>query len=257
MDLDGQLVTASDTELLQLRYDGTAQSLLADLSSPAGIAVLPDGDIAVADRFAHEVVLWDRDTGTTSRFSIANPNQIEVAPDGSLFVAAVFGDLYWLDPDTGAQHLVVNVPGLTVVSFNPTYDLLYLGTDSITRDIYTLPVYGPGSYGQVSLWLDGDTVLWGAFGMQVDRCGNVYVANGARSIHRYDPVTQARDLVVDPASFDGTYATMVGRFGSGVALPGTEIEEWDPMKLYVATHGEILEVDIGVPGKPRWPVPWP
>ena len=50
------------------------------------------------------------------------------------------------------------------------------------------------------------------------------------------------------------------RFGSGVALAGganAGIVQWDPYKLYVSTYLEVLEVDIGVPNKPRWPAVWP
>ncbi len=260
LDLDGFLITADFSNMLRYTYNGASQVFLAGVSDPAGIGVTPDGDIITADRWQNRVIKWDRDTGTSEVLAtnVNSPNSIEVAPDGSFYVTdPSLARVYWINPATGDGVVVAEgLEGADGISFNPEYNLLYVGSVQ-SGNIYTIEVLGSGQHGQIEQLVEGANQPWAVIdGLQVDRCGNLYLAD-MFEVYRFDPVNRETIRVVEAWNWNRMPAL---RFGSGVPLsaagPGAEVQ-WDPYKLYVSTYVEVLEIDIGVPNKPRWPAVWP
>jgi len=250
--LDGYLLMNKNNDVARYSYNGSWGILSGGFNSPTGLATLPDGDLAIADRYAGRVTRWHAGTGALEVVAgnVAYPNGIEVAPDGSLYVTdSNSGSVWWVEPDTGDSILITDqIYGADGISFNPDYNLLYVGSIH-TGDIHTIEVLGPGAdHGPPTPWIAGLDRPWGtADGIQVDRCGYVYVADLVDAIWRVDPVTRDAVKVIDAPR--GLYLPAM-RFGSGVG-------EWDAMHLYVSTYEEVIEVAVGVPNKARWPAVWP
>jgi hypothetical protein len=61
-------------------------------------------------------------------------------------------------------------------------------------------------------------------------------------------VTHTTELIF--GGDDSFVYTPAIRFGSGLG-------NWDALTLYVSTYTEVVEVEVGVPGKQRWPANWP
>lgn len=251
LDMDGFLLAADwSGNLLRYTHEGDSSVWATDFGDPTGLEILPDGDLAVADRSQSRVVTRDHDTGAVVvvAASINWPNGIEVAPDGSIFVTESYEEVvYRVDPATMEIDVVAeDIPSPDGISFDPTYHTLYVA--GLERpDIVAIPVNGPGDYGEpYPLELPEDVPWTWVDGIQVDRCGNLYIADFMGDVWRLDPDTGVIDNVLsDPA------ATLPAlRFGTGVG-------GWDPLKIYVSTYSEVIEVDVGVPNKPRWPADWP
>ena len=253
LDLDGWLIVPDFFgNVHRYSYQGGSNVLGAGFGDPTGIGVLPGGDLIVCDRSNSRLVRWHHQTGslTTVVGNINSPNGVEVAPDGHVYVTDVYTDsVFRVDVDTGDVLVVANnIDGADGITFNETYDTLYVGS-ILDGDIYTIPVYGPADYGPATRWVVGANQPWVlADGLQVDRCGNVYVADFNEAVYRIDGQTREVVQVVTEVSASQLIPSM--RFGSGVG-------DWDALKLYVSTYSEVIEVDVGVPNKARWPVDWP
>ena len=252
MDLEGFLVTPDFSgNVLRVSYLGNQNALFSGFSDPTGLEVLPNGDILIADRNQGALARWDHITGAvwTVTTGLLWPNGVEIAPDGSAFIADTTAEaVYWVDSDTGDRVTVASdIAGADGITFNETYEWLYVGS-IMNGDIVKVHVDGPGVAGTIEPFVSGQSAPWDtADGLQVDRCGNLYVADFWDSVWRVDPVTRDVELVVSYDSFIGIPSM---RFGSALG-------DWDPLKLYVSTYGEVLEVDVGVPNKERWPPVWP
>ncbi|MEZ4237048.1 MAG: hypothetical protein R3F59_13020 [Myxococcota bacterium] len=61
-------------------------------------------------------------------------------------------------------------------------------------------------------------------------------------LYRVDPAG-AVELLID---LDTGPASSCPNLAFGRTLGG-----WDPYKLYVSTYGDLVELDVGVPGRPR------
>jgi sugar lactone lactonase YvrE len=249
--MDGFLI-AADWSANLVRYTPEGDSFLwaTDMGDPTGMEILPDDDLVVADRGQGRVVVRDRDSGGVNVIasSINWPNGLDVAPDGSVFVTESYAEaVYRIDPTTLELDLVASdIPRPDGIAFDPTYHTLYVA--GLSRpEIVAIPVHGPGDYGEPYPLALPEEVPWTwVDGMQVDRCGNIYIADFLGDVWRLDPDT----LVIDNILSEPGSSLPALRFGSGLG-------GWDAFKIYVSTYGEVIEVDVGVPNKARWPLEWP
>lgn len=252
LDMDGYLVAADwSGNLIHYTHDGDGAVWATSFGDPTGLEVLPDGDLAVADRSEGRVVTRDSVTGavTVVESNIAWPNGLEIAPDGSIFVNDTYeGAVYRIEPATGlVEQVASGLPLPDGLTFDVTYHTLYVGSLGGPQ-IFSIPVNGPGDFGEpVQLDLP-EPVPWEySDGMAVDRCGNLYIADFWGSIWRVFLDTKVIEPIYQSTSNEWIPAI---RFGSNLG-------GFDGLKLYASTYTEALEIDIGVPGKPRWPAVWP
>lgn len=249
LDLDGYLLVPSGDRIHRYTYDGNFQVLASGFGDATGMAMLPSGDLAFADRANSRVGRWLHATGGIELITanIPTPNGLEAGPDGSLYVTHNYSSVSWIDPNGVASLITSDASGSDGIAFNETWDALYVGS-LFSGDLYRIPVYGPGNFGPIEIFAHGQNYPWGSVdGIQVDRCGNIYLASFGNGIWRLDPVTRDAELVV---SADVAWAIPALRFGSGIG-------DFDALKLYASTYGELVEIDVGVPGKVKWPAVWP
>ncbi len=247
LDMDGFLLAADwSSNLIRYTYEGDGQLWGTSFGDPTGLELLPDGDLAVADRLQSRVVIRDYQTGGIEVLAtdITWPNGLEVAPDGSIFVTDSYAaSVYRIDRKTGEiQVLASDIPSADGLSFNETYDALYVGT-MIGPEILKIPIHAVGDYGPTEVVPMPADVPWGIIdGIQVDRCGNLLLADFYGSVWRFNPTTQEIDQV-----FHNVATTVPAlRFGTGLG-------EWSHLSVFLSTYGEAIEVRVGTPGKVRWP----
>jgi len=128
------------------------------------------------------------------------------------------------------------------IAFNPTYDLLYIGTFGGSW-IYSLSISPDGTPGRLEKWGDMTHTPGLLDGIGVDACGNVYVCEyGSTDIWRLPPdgKNAVRILDSDPAI---TYLPNM-QWGRG--------EGWDPNSLYLPDGWKVgvWRLEIGVPSAP-------
>lgn len=230
-----------------------------NLTSTAGTAVLPDGDIVVADEFSPLIARVDPNTGQMTPIpygpGIGGCNGLIVGSDGMLYCAT-----YWdgpptsgvarIDPDTGDAEFLYAAPGIDGITFAADETYLYFnegefygfGNGRLFRapfdgDLGDIEDLGPplaGSQGTVD-------------GMVSDVCGNVYIATqnvnnamcAGSSVVRVTP-----DDTVAIATCLGN-----GAFTPGIAF-GSGVGGWEADALYVIDWvGVVWEVPVGVPGE--------
>lgn len=230
-----------------------------NLISTAGTAVLPDGDILVADEFSPQIARIDPDNGQMTLITygpgIGGCNGLIVGSDGMLYCAS-----YWdgpptsgvarIDPDSGDAELIYPAPGIDGITFVNDETYLYFNEGEFygagTGHLYRAP-FEDGTVGDVEDLGPPLAATQGtADGMISDVCGNVYIATqGVNSIEcagssvvRVNP----DDTVETVACFGNSSFTPGIAFGSGVG-------GWESDALYVIDwYGVIWEVPVGVPG---------
>jgi hypothetical protein len=78
--------------------------------------------------------------------------------------------------------------------------------------------------------------------MVTDACGNVYAIDAFTcAVWRYTPAGDEERLI--DLALPGGYCPSLA-FGRGLG-------GWDAYRLYVSTYDEVVELDVGVPGRPR------
>lgn len=247
LDMDGFLLAADwSANLLRYTYEGDGQLWGTSFGDPTGLEVLPDGDLAVADRSQSRVVVQDYQTGAIEVIAtdISWPNGLEVAPDGSILVTDSYAaSIYRIDRKTGEMQVVANdIPNADGLALNETYDALYVGT-MIGPEILKVPIHAVGDYGPTEVVPMPADVPWSIIdGIQVDRCGNLLLADFYGSVWRFNPTTQEIHQVYHSAAM--TIPAI--RFGTGLG-------GWSHLSVFLSTYVEVIEVKIGTPGKVRWP----
>lgn len=229
-----------------------------NLTSTAGTAVLPDGDIVVADEFSPLIARVDPSTGQMTPITygpgIGGCNGLIVGSDGMLYCAT-----YWngpptsgvvrIDPDTGDAEMLYPAPGIDGITFAADESFLYFNEGEF---------YGAGTGRLFRAPFDGDlgdvedlgpplAATQGTVdGMVSDVCGNIYIATqGVNSPECAGSslVRVAPDDTVEIAACFGN-----GAFTPGVAF-GSGVGGWEADAAYVIDWvGVVWEVPLGVPG---------
>lgn len=229
-----------------------------NLTSTAGTAVLPDGDIVVADEFSPLIARVDPDSGQMTPITygpgIGGCNGLIVGSDGMLYCAT-----YWdgpptsgvarIDPDSGDAELLYPAPGIDGITFAADEGWLYFNEGEF---------YGAGTGHLFRAPFDGDlgdvedlgpplAATQGTVdGMVSDVCGNVYIATqGLNSAEcaGSSAVRVSPDNEVEIVACLGNNAFTPGvAFGSGVG-------GWESDAIYLIDWlGVVWEIPVGVPG---------
>jgi hypothetical protein len=263
-DAHGNLVLAErgQNALFLIPREGDLVLLNPDINliSTAGTAVLPDGDIVVADEFSPLIARVDPNTGQMTPITygpgIGGCNGLIVGSDGMLYCAT-----YWdgpptsgvarIDPDTGDAELLYPAAGIDGITFAADETFLYFNEGEF---------YGAGTGRLFRAPFDGDlgdvedlgpplAATQGTVdGMVSDVCGNVYIATQGLNSPECAGSSTVRvtpdDEVEIVACFGNNSFTPGLAFGSGVG-------GWEADALYVIDWlGVVWEVPVGVPGAP-------
>ncbi len=243
---DGTMMAVQGGHLQSTVWGGQQTLLVPSLGDVRGTRMLADGRMALAHIQTGSILIVDPTTGSqVAHAGMTNPNGIAIGDDGQVYVATT-GRIVRLDPDTGAQEVVADVPGRSFdgLSFSPDYSRLYFN-EEVGR-IHWVDFDSQGVPGPVQ---DGPSIPIGAFslldGMAVDACGNLYTTEMGSTVWRVatdgsvDKVIEVSGVAILPAL----------NFGSGVG-------GWEADKLYVMDFlGKMYEVDIGVQGKAEPHIP--
>lgn len=225
------------------------------------IRVLPDGDLALADRSLSAIVRLDPETAAASLLlpGVTDPLGMVVGPDAQLYLSSQ-GQILRFDPAApAAPELLLELPGaeLDGLTFSPDAGRLYFtndtqlpGTGTVafasSLDQLGLDRFGePTQSGTLSpIPTDPYTLLEGA---AVDVCGNIYTLQIDGQIRRIRPDGRLEPFV-RLTSPEGVYTTAL-RFGSGIG-------GWRRDRLYVMNQlGGMFDVFVGIDGspEPHWP----
>ncbi len=261
-DAHGNLVLAirGQNALFLIPREGDQVLLNPDINviSTAGTAVLPDGDIVVADEFSPLIARVDPDTGQMTPITygpgIGGCNGLIVGSDGMLYCAT-----YWdgpptsgvarINPDNGEAELLYPAAGIDGITFASDESYIYFNEGEFygggTGRLFRAPF--DGDLGEVEDLGPPLAATQGTVdGMVSDVCGNVYIATqglNSPECAGSAAVRVAPDGTVAIVACMGTDAFTPGAaFGSGVG-------GWEADALYLVDWvGAVWEFQVGVPG---------
>ena len=110
---DGDLVVSEDSingRLLRVRRDGTraVEVILGGLNRPEGLVVKPDGTVIFAETATGRVLSYRSGEVNVVVDDIDEPDQVEIAPDGSLWITEDTRDGRLLRLKNGALETVLS-----------------------------------------------------------------------------------------------------------------------------------------------------
>lgn len=213
-----------------------AQLLAVD---PAGIRVLPDGDLASAQPDTGTVKWIDYVTGGTLVLasSLDNPNGLVVARDGTLYVSELTqpAHVHEIAPDGTVTQLLGGASFPNNMALSGDERTLYV-TMYTAGQVVALDKDADGTWSAPRLFYDvGGPVE----AIAVDACDHVYVApfNGGRLVRISPDGATVEDLCDLPTGFVTSM-----RFGSGLG-------GWQKDGLYLTNRSQVYGIHVGVDGQ--------
>ncbi len=231
------------------------------LASTTGCAVLPDGDIVVADEGQPVIARVDPDSGQVTPIpygsnGLSGSNGLTVGTDGMMYAASYGSGVLRIDPDSGEAEVLYapagGFGGIDGITFDPDYAFLYFNEGEIFQQGDGSLFRGTFDDGVLDEVEDLGPPLAGTQGtidgMTSDVCGNIYIATqnvnsplcAGSSTIRVSPDNEVEIVAcLGNAAFTPSLS-----FGSGVG-------GWERDHLYVIDWGgEVYELPVGVPGMP-------
>ena len=252
-DDDGYMIGSDWQHVYRTDYNGEREVLVPNLNFRAGMRRLPNGDIVLANDTQGSLMRLYKDQDYAYETIVPNlryPDGIEVDRNGIVYVTEHDDrQVHRVDPDTGEVQTIVDqdIRSPNGITFNETWDALYMAGFSGEGILYRLPIDEDGNTGELEVYREDVGSGW-LDGMGVDYCGNIYIADYMRSkLVRLFPDGEFRDIVADGADMGGYIYMPNFQWGSGIG-------GWDPLKLYIADGSNAersWELDLGVPSKRR------
>jgi sugar lactone lactonase YvrE len=243
-DAEGRLVAQDLDALVGYTRDGALTVLSPAVEGdPAGIRVLPTGDVVVAHPALGTVSLVDGATGGVTMVlgGLQSPNGLEVGRDGAVYVSEFVrgGGVRQIDPYTGAFEILTRAGSINAIALSPDERVLYLSDWSYpTFGVVAIDRRPDGSWDDAVRTVVTD--LPAVQGLSTDVCGNLYAVDYSDGgVYRIDPATGAVELLVEV----GTLPTV---FSSARFSPG--IGDFRRTSLYVTDRTAVYEIDIALPG---------
>jgi sugar lactone lactonase YvrE len=135
--------------VVRISIDGTTQLWFPNIGGTAGMAMLPDGSLIVADVGRGAVVRLSEDANLSLVLGgLAYPNGLDIGPDGFIYVAENFaGRVRRIDPYTGEFTIVaIGLTGPNGVAFGDDPSILYVGSFE-GSGVYRVDIPTPGALG--------------------------------------------------------------------------------------------------------------
>jgi sugar lactone lactonase YvrE len=245
-DTEGWLVASDDAQsLLRFRPDGTFELFSPGAGESRGIDVLQGGDIVFTNPDTGEVQRVAADSGVVSLYTSAgvSVSGVDVAVDGTLALGDLNGyvDVYDAGSDelTDWGRVALQLYG---TAFSVDESRIYFASYSSSEPyIYATERTDDGTWPEPEIWTTYSSATLLA-GMATDACDNLYAMDAINcALWRFD--TDGNEELLLDLPLPGGYCPALA-FGRGLG-------DWDAYKLYISTYEEVVEVDIGVPGRPR------
>jgi sugar lactone lactonase YvrE len=237
-DNDGYFLARSGRDIARLAYGGLPEMVVKNVVSANNtidsLRVLPDGDIVFVDYMGDAMIRVDARGVRRKIADLEKPNKLAIGPGGFLYVVAIEGEIFRVNPATNETKEIARVNGrLRGLTFSPDYKTMYV-SDPRNDVLHSLALRTDGSVDQPRIF--ARNMGNGPDGLATDVCGNVYVADfeGA-PLRRVTPSGTVQIL----ANLDRPTSS-VG-FGSGK-------QGWDSLTLYTVSvdRGGTYEIKIGV-----------
>jgi sugar lactone lactonase YvrE len=246
-DGDGFMVSFDGRDLTRVARGVRPEMLISGAlpfnNTVEGMELMPDGTVMVADRQADELVRLDpRNQKRTRPIGIPQPVKVLRAPNGSLYVASVTGELFLVEPDSGRISSLARTSGrLRGLTYSVDHKVLYI-SDSGNRQLLSARVRPDSTIDPPAMFAKGLGIY--PDGLATDICGNVFVAD-----NNGGPL-----LRVTPAAKVETVSNLDGNDVAGLAF-GSGKQGWDERSLYAVSdrNGALYEIKIGVRGAPPLP----
>jgi hypothetical protein len=243
---DAGNVIESDTQnIYKTTFDVVRTTFVPNFHFRAGMRMTPAGDLIVnSDQDGTLVRVDSSGIKHTILSGLSYPNGMEIDQAGNVYVTEQTANkVIRVNPLTGQSTVLSQGPisNPNGISFNETYTALYIDGFSGVGTIYRLAINPDGSPGELTEWATG--VGTGLLdGLAVDACGNLYVCDyGNSTTIRIDKTGTMRDIIA-------THGMYMANMQWGRGFGG-----WSETKLYFAAVGNgIVEMDVGIPSKPRW-----
>ncbi|MFO0553950.1 MAG: hypothetical protein U0271_36550 [Polyangiaceae bacterium] len=154
-DEQGNYVGFDDSgNLVRISKTGTITLWAPNVGYTAGMAVLPDGSVVVADVGEGALKrVYPNGAITVLLGGLLYPNGLDIGPDGYVYVAENYaGRVRRVDPDTGDFSIVaVGLEGANGVAFATDPALMYVGSFE-GSGVYKIVIPAPGELGEASVF---------------------------------------------------------------------------------------------------------
>lgn len=244
-DSVGNLVGSDDSSIFKTALNGTPQVFVPSLSFRAGMRYASNGELMINNNSNGSLVRVDAAGIQYPVLSgLSYPNGMEADQNAYVYVTEHDAQrVRRIHSKTGEFTIISNqqISNPNGISFNETYDALYIAGFSGLGTIYKLPIDQDGNPGTLETFATNVGTGW-LDGIGVDACGNVYICDyGASDLYRISPDGQTKTVIVS----SGVYMPNL-QWGSGVG-------GFDATKLYIPDgwNHDVYEIDLGVPAKPR------
>ena len=244
-DSHGYLIAAAgEGRDVVVRYtrDGLATGIAPGIGS-LGFDLLPDGGIVIGDPDTGQLVRLDLVTGDASALGTVEPgvSGIDIGSDGRIYSSSLSsGRVSATDPVTGLTETVAQLADATYgVGLSPDEQVLYVASyPEADAYLYASTRTSGGWSEPVALASPGKRLG----GVATDLCGNVYVVEPF-DCEVWRVAADGSTEFIGDAGRGSTYCASV-EFGSGVG-------GWEATSLFVSTYQELVEFEVGVPGRDR------
>ena len=222
------------------------RTLVAAPGETRGLDLLPDGRLIVSDPDLGVLNAIDITTGAITLHAILDVGMagIDVDADGWVYASSISripASIYAVRPDGDFWRFSEIGPDSQGygVALSPDELRLYSSRYN-AAEIWVSDRQPGGAFGAATRWTTGTGV--GFAGMVTDTCGNLYAMDAFRcDVWRFDPTTGAGEVI-----FSGRRGLYCANLAFGRGLGG-----FGATQLYVSTYEAVIEIDYGVPGRPR------
>jgi hypothetical protein len=243
-DAAGNLVGSDDTTIFKTPLGGPPTVFVPNLNFRAGMRYASNGELMINNNSSGSLVRVDADGVQHVVLSgLSYPNGMEADKNGYVYVTEHDAQrVRRIHSKTGEFTIISNqeISNPNGISFNETYDALYIAGFSGVGTVYKLPIDSDGNVGTLEVFATNVGTGW-LDGIGVDACGNVYVCDyGASDLYRISPDGQTKTVIVSSQIYMPNL-----QWGSGIG-------GFDAMKAYIPDgwNHDVYEVDLGVPSKP-------